>query len=103
MPLSKSAAIREARGYVTIAKSSPTSYHVFGPYRVNDLSGPSTELTVNSRQKAVAEQAAWRAQIALQLMGRLTDAAYSEIERCAHHPYEPHDLPGLVQAGLDAK
>lgn len=103
MPLSKSAAIREARKHVTIAKSSPTSYHVFGPYRMADLSGPSTELTVCSRQKAVVEQAAWRAQIALQLMGRLTDAAYWEIERCVSHPYEPHDLPGLVQAGLDAK
>lgn len=65
---SKTAAIREARGYVSI-DGRGTSWFVYGPYRNSDLSGPSTSLTAASYEQARGMRAVWVADIALTLMG----------------------------------
>jgi hypothetical protein len=75
--LTKSAAIRKATGYVSIAGRG-TSYHVYGPYDSGNPRGASTDRTADSYKKARRIRTAWRAKIALALMGRLdADTVYA--------------------------
>jgi len=82
---SKTAAIREASGYCAIA-GQRTSWHIYGPYRYSDPHGPSTEMTADSYAKAVAIRTAWRARIALALMGRLTEDTACKVDEARHYP-----------------
>lgn len=83
--MSKSAAIREATGYVSIAGRG-TSYHIYGPYDSGNPRGPSTELTADSYSKALRIRTAWRARISLALMGRLDADARYEVDDAMEYP-----------------
>lgn len=98
--LSLSAAIREAATHGgKIARSSSTSYHVYGPYDPTDPDGMSTEVTADSYPKAVRIRTGMRALVALHLMGRLDDESASEVEFLLHYsPYAAHDLRSVVRA-----
>ena len=64
------AAIMEAGTFVSKPSRCGTSWALCGPYRLNDLHGPSTSVNCDHYQKAVAWRTIWVAQIALTLMGR---------------------------------
>lgn len=99
--ISKTAAIREARRAVgQPIRVSSTSYVVYGPYRRNEPSGPSTEHNYDSYTKAALGRAVWVAEVALALMGRLTDDASYAIDCAEYDPYAPHDVASLVAIGL---
>lgn len=93
--MSKTAAIREATGYVSIAGSG-TSYHIYGPYRCDNPRGPSTEATADSYSKALRIRTAWRAQIALAMMGRLNDDIGYDIEDAMEYPLSSMVGPGVA-------
>lgn len=94
-PMSKSAAIREATGYVSIAGSG-TSYHVYGPYDSGNPRGPSTEVTADSYSKALRIRTAWRARIALALMSRLdVDTRYA-VDDALEYPTSAMVGPGVA-------
>lgn len=94
--MSKSAAIREATGYVSIAGCG-TSYHIYGPYRAAEPRGPSTEVTATSYVQAVRIRSGWRAEIALAMMGRLDEDAHWALERAKNDPYGDHSTRALVE------
>lgn len=81
----KTAAIREATGHCTIAGSG-TSYRVYGPYRPANPDGPSTEVTADSYSRALRIRTAWRAQIALALMGRLDADTRYDVDDAMEYP-----------------
>lgn len=98
MSISKTDAIRAARLAVCQPiRQSSTSYLLIGPYRDNDLCGPSTEVRAGSYPAAVARRARWCASIALSLMGAASDDALDAV-------YDKHYgcVPVLVEAGLRA-
>ena len=64
------AAIMEAGTFVNKPSGRGTSWTLYGPYRLNDLHGPSTSVNYDRYQKAVAGRTIWVAQIALSLMGK---------------------------------
>ena len=67
---SKTEALRIARSAVgPIHRRSNTDYVVYGPYRIFEPSGPSTEVQRNSYPQAQAERAQWVAEVALAAMG----------------------------------
>lgn len=102
---SKSSAIRAARSYVgRPIRVSSTSYHVYGPYRASEPEGPSTQQSYDSYPKAALGRAVWVAEVALAMMGRLTDEAHWAIEESAQdHYHSAHDVASLVEAGLAAR
>lgn len=95
--LTKTAAIREARSCVHIMRAGRTSFEIVGPYIMNRLSGPSTSMSADSWVKARRVRAVWAAEIALSLMGKLTDQARIAIDRASD---EDCSIPALVAAGL---
>ena len=103
--LSKTAAIREARRAVgRPIRVSSTSYQVYGPYRASEPEGPSTQQSYDSYPKAALGRAVWVAEVALAMMGRLTDEAHWAIEESAQdHYHSAHDVASLVEAGLAAR
>jgi len=64
------AAIKEARTFVNQPSGRGTSWTLYGPYRLNDLHGPSTSLNYDNYRKAVEGRTIWVAQIAVALMGK---------------------------------
>lgn len=102
MAMSKTAAIREASTHVSISGRG-TSWHVYGPHRSAEPRGPSTELTADSYRKAQITAAAWKARVALGLMGRLTVDADYAVDYAAHGAWPATtDVRGLVEIGLKA-
>lgn len=102
MSMSKSAAIREAASYVSIGGGG-TSWRVYGPYRYDQPTGPSTEISCDSYRKARACAATKKAAIALHLMGRLTPEAKMEIECAAYGTFPAiTQTRRLVEIGLKA-
>lgn len=99
--MSKTAAIREAMGHVSICGSG-TSYHVYGPYRASEPRGPSTEITADSYPKALRARCGWRAQIALALMGRLDENTSFAVEDAIHDVYADHSVRSIVTQALAA-
>jgi hypothetical protein len=96
------AAIKAARKHVSIS-GSRASWHVYGPYRSSDPSGPSTEITCDSYTKARTRRTAWRAAIALALMGKLTEETEFEVEQLMYSdPLAPHDLASVVRLAAKA-
>lgn len=100
MALSKTAAIREARGFVGLPiRRSATDYVVYGPWDDGDPHGPSTEFQADSYPKAIAARTRWVARIALALMGRLDGDAKSTIEYESDRGYGSR-VEDLVNAAL---
>lgn len=99
--MTKTDAIRTARRAVSI-HGARTSWVVIGPYRSNDIRGPSTEWNTSSYEKARAVAASWKAEVALGLMGRLSDDARYAIERDMDDPHADHSVEALVKIGLAA-
>lgn len=97
--LSKTAAIKKASTVVSIWGSG-TSWTVCGPYYDADLSGPSTERHVNSYTKARIARTAWRASIALALMGINSTDVYAAVYDAAHDGSGPVTLAALVNVGI---
>lgn len=83
MAMSKRAALAEAATCVSISGSG-TSWRVYSPYRNEDPSGPSTEISCDSYRKAQVIAAKKKAQIALFLMGRWTAEGEYQIEYAAN-------------------
>lgn len=98
-------ALLTASQYVSI-QGRGTSWTIIGPYRVSDLDGPSTEGTATSYQKAVARRTAWRAAIALTLLGLMQsedDISTCQVEIMrAMGEERPHDLASVVNAVIAA-
>ncbi len=101
MAMSMTRAIRESAGHVSI-HGRGTSWIVIGPWRDDEPHGPSTESGADSYAKARLKATAWRARVALGLMGRLTEDSAWAVEVAAHDPYGPRDVRGLVAAGLQS-
>lgn len=95
--MSITAAIREASRHCTIAGAG-TSWHIYGPYRVADLRGPSTELHADSYTKALRIRTGWRAEIALVLMGRFDEASCWAVESIMQDPFAAHDLRSVIES-----
>jgi hypothetical protein len=66
--ISKTQAIKTARRAVSICGRG-NSWRIYGPYRVNDLTGPSTERSADSYWSALRKRRLWVAEIAAELMG----------------------------------
>lgn len=100
--LSKTAAIREASTHCSISGRG-TSWTIYGPYSSSNPSGPSTESHADSYPKALKIRAAWRARIALHLMGRLNDDTRFAVEEAAYGGSQSvSNVRDLVDAGLKA-
>ena len=99
--MTKTDAIRTARRAVSI-HGARTSWVVIGPYHRDDIHGPSTEVNESSYQKALARSTAWKAEVALGLMGRLTNAASDAIDYEMYNPYGARTVDALVKSGLAA-
>lgn len=97
MSMSKTAAIAKARGYVgqPIRRSS-TDYVVYGPYRVTEPNGPSTELQRSSYPKALSARTEWVAEVALAFMGHGTMLG----EVFFNPDHSPWTVEALVEEGL---
>lgn len=102
--MNKTNAIKEAMRHGVITGRG-RSWTVWGPYYCDRPSGPSTGIQRDSYAKAVVLRSKWRADIAISLMD-LThndrETALMEIDYLASEPFGPHDVRGLVDAGLRA-
>ena len=67
--MKKTEALRTARQYVSKPCGSGTSWRVYGPYRLNQIDGPTTESHFDGYRKARLAASVWVADIALYLMG----------------------------------
>lgn len=68
--MSKTAALKSASKAVSgVIRTGSCSYVIYGPYRLDDISGPSTEQQDYSYPRAQNRRAKWVAEIALVLMG----------------------------------
>jgi hypothetical protein len=100
MTLSKTAAIREARTYVSLPhRRSATDYVVYSPYRHTDPTGPSTEMQADSYPKALGRRTEQVAYIALTLMGIDTTDVWLEAGRRGYDR-DGSTVEGLVADGL---
>lgn len=97
--MSKTAAIRATVGAVSIARSGRTSYHIFGPYRIDQLSGPSTEITADSWWAARLIATRWRVEVALCLMGIDSETALMAVHWASEHN-RVADVHGLIDAAM---
>ena len=97
--LSKTAAIKKASTVVSIWGSG-TSWTVCGPYYATDLSGPSTERNEVSYTKARLTRTAWRASIALALMGINSTDVDAAVYYAAHDGSGPVTVAALVNVGI---
>jgi hypothetical protein len=95
----KTAAIAKAAKAVSIWGSG-TSWTVCGPYSYSNVDGPCTETNCTSYQAARGRAAAWRARVALSLMGKLTDEAEEAIYAAREDGIG--DVRSLVNVGLGA-
>ncbi len=98
--LSKTAAIRESANVISIGISG-TSWQVYGPYKLNNPSGPSTTINADSYTKARRIATQWRAEVALVLMGVWSDDVMFAVEDHDHH-YGGGTLADYITAGLKA-
>ena len=98
MSMSKSAAIREAAKHVSV-HGQRTSWQIIGPYRDNELSGPSTEVTADSWFKARNRAAVWKARIALILMGHDDNDYTFAVDH--EHYRGVNDVPGLIDGAIE--
>lgn len=81
MAMSKTAAIKAARAAVSAPiRRSSTDYVVYGPWRLTEIDGPTTERTANTYRGAAAMRARWIANIALELMGESSERVYFVID-----------------------
>lgn len=103
MNMSRTAAIRESAGYVSLW-GGKTSWTVSGPWSVLDLSGPSTTAQTDSYTKARRIATVWRAEIVMVLMGTLTRENKDDIchalydHRCDGYT---HTLTDYIAIGLE--
>ena len=93
---SKTAAIREARRYVSI-QGGGTSWEIISPF--DELDGPSTSATAVSYFDALARARAIKARIALNLMGKFDENADYAIYNDGQYATT---LEELVDVGLKA-
>ena len=98
--LSKTAAIKESKGSVSIY-GARTSWTIVGPYRDNEPGGPTTESRADSYPKARLIATTWRARVALALMGKLDHEAAYAIDVAAAEYWADHSVEALLQAGID--
>jgi hypothetical protein len=90
-------AIKEAGTWVGTPSRQGASWTVYGPYRdVPNLRGPSASVDAYNYFSARAIRTKWVARIALQLMGRWSEAARFAIED------EPGSVRDLVALGVAA-
>ena len=77
--LSKTAAIRETANAISITGRG-TSWQVIGPHNFDNMRSPSTTINTTSYTKARTVATKWRAQIALHMMGLLSDNVIWAVE-----------------------
>lgn len=95
MKMSKTAAIKIARDAVSQPIGNRTSWMLIGPYRANDIEGPTTEINADSYWSALAKRTKWVAFIALVLMGYdAADVDYWTHELCGRET----TINGLIDA-----
>lgn len=97
--MSKTAAIQATRNAVAICKSGRTSFHVYGPYRVDEPEGPTTEMTADSWWAARILATRWRAEVALCLMGVGSEDAVLSVYQASERNGIA-DIGGLIDAAL---
>lgn len=103
-PLSKTAAIKEARSLVSRPQEfGATEYVVYGPARDNDPYGPTTCAQDNSYFDARERRTAWVARVAMALMGHDSDDAGYEVDNAAReHGMARNSVEAIVDAALQA-
>lgn len=74
--MSKTAAIKLAQSCVGMPQGRGTSWQIHGPYRHDNLSGPSTTINATSYPNAMFKRRNWVAAIAGHLMGIPADDVY---------------------------
>lgn len=100
MSMSKTSAIKAARAAVSAPiRRSSTDYVVYGPWRKDDIDGPTTERTADNYRAAAAMRARWIAKIALGLMGALDSDGYA---RLAVDSADGGSVEQLVEIGIRA-
>lgn len=97
--MTKTQAIREASAAVHLWKSGSTSYVVCGPYELDNLRGPSTEVSYPTRPQAVLCRAAWAARIALTLMDVDGDIGEA-VDYVEYDVWADHTVRGIVDAAI---
>ena len=97
--LSKTAAIKEARGYVSI-HGSGTSWSICGPYRTSDPDGPYTEVHTCGYSEAVQIRKIWTVELALWYMGKDTEDVTYKIRRANEDC--PCSISKLIDIALQA-
>ena len=99
--MSKSAAIRETANTISITRRGGTSWEVLGPHSVEHLCGPSTVISATSYIKARTVATKWRAQIALHMMGLLSEDVIWAVEE--HDAWRDGGrLTDYIEAGIKA-
>lgn len=99
--LSKTAAIKATRNVASISGRG-TSWQIYGPHKVTDRHGPSTQANADSYEKARRIATQWRAEVALVLMGKWDREAAMAVDYAAHDHYTPKTLSDLIDAGVKA-
>lgn len=99
--LSKTAAIKATRNVASISGCG-TSWQIYGPYKVTDRHGPSTQANADSYEKARLIATQWRAEVALVLMGKWDTESASAVDHAAHDHYTSKKLSDLIDAGVKA-
>ena len=99
--MTKTDAIRTARRAVSI-HGARTDWVIIGPHDRGNPRGPSTEVRADSYEKALARSTAWKAEVALGLMGRLTKASSDAVDWEMYRPDGARTVEALVRIGLDA-
>lgn len=102
MTLSLTAAIRESARCVSILRSG-FGWTITGPWDIRKPHGPCTESQRSfSYSRARTAAAAWRAEVVLSLMGRLTDDARAAVHLAVDDPWADRTVRALVASGLKA-
>jgi len=99
MALTKTQAIKTARGYVsTPIRCDDRAYVVCGPWDDNKPNGPSTEYQANNYFRARTVRTRWVARVALALLGLLDGDAMHFVDNSLETTIE-----GIVNAYLETK
>lgn len=74
--LSKTTALKMAQSVVGMPTGCGTSWQIYGPYRYDNLAGPSTSINATSYPQAMLKRRNWVVTIAGHLMGLAADDVY---------------------------
>lgn len=98
--MNKTRAMRESRLYVSVYRWG-RNWSMSCPWDLSRPTGPCTVHQYATYAKARRVAACARAEVALSMMGRLSEDAKAEIHWHSSDPYSDHSFRALVKAGLN--